>query len=150
MTARQRAKNDDPPTSADHIVVGVDGSPESCRALTWAIDYANKTGVKVRAITCWQIPIVTGWAMPSALNPKKMAEQTLTNAIVSVCGHAPIEGLRRIAREGNPAKILIDASDDAQMLIVGSRGHGGFAELLIGSVSSACAEHAHCPVLVVR
>ncbi len=58
--------------------------------------------------------------------------------------------MRLIAQEGNPAKVLIDRSTGAQMLVVGSRGHGGFAGLLLGSVSSKCPEHAHCRVLIVH
>jgi nucleotide-binding universal stress UspA family protein len=58
--------------------------------------------------------------------------------------------VRALVVEGNPAQVLLDASDDADLLVAGSRGHGGFTEALLGSVSQHCVHHAHCPVAVIR
>jgi nucleotide-binding universal stress UspA family protein len=138
------------------IVAGVDGSPSSVCALRWAIRQAGLTGAAVDALIAWHYPASAGgygWApagMDEDLNFKENAEKTLADAISSAVG--PGSPARVLARaiEGNPAQVLLDASDDADLLVVGSRGHGGFTEALLGSVSQHCVHHAHCPVVVIR
>jgi nucleotide-binding universal stress UspA family protein len=93
----------------------------------------------------------SGWGYtPDAWNPEADATQCLTDSIDDAFGTERPTGLRLLVREGLPAKVLLDESRGATMLIVGSRGHGGFSGLLLGSVSASCAEHATCPVLVVH
>lgn len=133
------------------IVVGVDGSDSSRQALSWAVHYAGLIGAKVDAVISWNYP--AGYGMSGAIsdwNPGDDARELLAETIASVLGGDIAVPLSEVVREGNPAQILLDETKDAQMLVVGSRGHGGFAGLLLGSVSAHCAEHAHCPVLVVH
>lgn len=95
--------------------------------------------------------IMAGWTtMPTGWDPAQEAEKALTATIDEVFGEQRPAGLTLTVREGNPAQVLLEASAGARMLIVGSRGHGGFTGLLLGSVSAACAEHASCPVLVLH
>jgi nucleotide-binding universal stress UspA family protein len=137
--------------SQDRIVVGVDGSAASKAALRWAVTMSTVTGGHIEAITTWQIPVTYGWALMSGgWAPEKEAKKLLTETVDSVFGDNRPVDLRLIVEEGNPAKVLITHSAGARMLVVGSRGLGGFAGLLLGSVSAACAEHASCPVLVVH
>lgn len=140
----------------DRIVVGVDGS-ESCKhALGWARFLARATGATIEAVVAWE-PFTaygatgSGWVvMPVDWNPSQEAEKALVATIDEVFGEHRPPDLIITVREGNPAKVLLEASENARMLIVGSRGHGGFAGLLLGSVSRACTEHAVCPVLVLH
>jgi nucleotide-binding universal stress UspA family protein len=138
------------------IVVGVDGSESSKNALRWAQFIAVSTGSTVHAITAWQefgaySLAGAGWtALPTDFDPEADAEKSLAAVIDEVFGAQRPVGLVASVHAGLVAKTLLDASVEAQMLVVGSRGHGGFAGLLLGSVSSACAEHASCPVLVVH
>jgi nucleotide-binding universal stress UspA family protein len=138
------------------IVAGVDGSPSSVCALRWAIRQAGLTGAAVDAVIAWHYPASAGgygWApagMDEDLNFKENAEKTIADAISSAVGPGSPAGVRARAIEGNPAQVLLDASDDADLLVVGSRGHGGFTEALLGSVSQHCVHHAHCPVVVTR
>ncbi len=74
----------------------------------------------------------------------------LDAVVRAVFGETPLGFLKTEAREGSAAKVLLDASTGATMLVVGSRGHGGFAGMLIGSVSAGVAEHASCPVLIIH
>lgn len=138
------------------VVVGVDGSEPSKHALRWANFLARATGTAVEAVLCWQ-PFTdwgamgTGWAaMPVGWNPEEDAGKALTATVDEVFGEHRPPGLQTTVREGNAAKVLLEVSTGAQMLVLGSRGHGGFAGLLLGSVSAACAEHAVCPVVVLH
>lgn len=134
------------------IVVGVDGSESSKNALRWAARLAPSLGATVHAIVAWEYPIVFGLegGIPGAWKPDETAKEILGNVLDSVFGNARPAGLKGSISQGHPTFVLLDASKDADMLVVGSRGLGGFSGLLLGSVSSNCAEHAKCPVLVVH
>ena len=134
------------------VVVGVDGSAASKDALRWAADYAALVGGELRAVTAWQWPVSMGMAMPlpEDYNPLDDARAALDKTISEVLGDAPAVAVTVHVVEGAPTLALIDASDGAALLVVGSRGHGGFTGLLLGSTSEHCARHAPCPVVVVR
>lgn len=139
----------------DTIVVGVDGSDQSQQALRWAAYLAAKTGATITAVCTWQIVMTDvgagGWGLVAdGWDPAKDSQHALDGTIDEVFPDARPPGLQTVVRDGSAAKVLIELSKDAQMLIVGSRGHGGFTGLLLGSVSAACSHHAHCPVLVVH
>jgi nucleotide-binding universal stress UspA family protein len=136
---------------AGRYVVGIDGSPESNDALRHAIRLASVTGARVEAAIAWEYPVIYGpeWT-PTDWSPESNATSVLHDAVESVVGSTVPATLSLVVLQGNSARVLVDHSKDADLLIVGSRGHGGFAGLLLGSVSSACAEHAHCPVLVIH
>jgi nucleotide-binding universal stress UspA family protein len=135
---------------SSHIVVGVDGSPESVLALKWAQTLAGPLEATITAVTAWHFETSFGPYSPSEWNPDSDAQQILKDALAQAFGHQLPPGLKGHTFRGSPAQVLIDEGKSAKMLIVGSRGHGGFAGMLLGSVSSACAEHASCPVLVVH
>ncbi|WP_026924410.1 universal stress protein [Glycomyces arizonensis] len=134
------------------IVVGVDGSPSSTQALTWALRQAEITGASIEAVHAWQIPMTYG--APVAVLPgedfAESAERALAESVDEVLGGREDLPVRRIAEHGLPAKVLLEHSQDAELLVVGSRGRGGFKGLLLGSVSLHCVTHAHCPVVVLR
>jgi nucleotide-binding universal stress UspA family protein len=95
--------------------------------------------------------MVYGWAgEPDEWIPGADAEKCLTEAVDAVFGTERPAGLRLIVREGSAAERLLEQSDGATMLVLGSRGLGGFAGMLLGSVSASCVHHATCPVLVIR
>jgi nucleotide-binding universal stress UspA family protein len=132
------------------IVVGVDGSDQSKIALRWARHLAEITGSRVEAVMAWH-PFSYVWTLAAPeWDPRDDAEKALRAIIEEVWEGERPAGVRAIAKEGIPAKVLLDQSKDATMLVLGSRGHGGFAGLLLGSVSASCAAHATCPVLVVH
>lgn len=133
------------------IVVGVDGSRHSRDALLWAAHFARVFGAKLNAVTAWEYPPALGWSVvPDDWDPASDTEKILQQAVADAFGDQPPPGLRLLVYEGGAAKVLIDASFGAIMLVVGSRGHGGFAGLLLGSVSANVAEHAPCPVLIIH
>ena len=145
-------------SSAPHhqrIVVGVDGSPTSKLALRWAITQARLTGAAIDAVIAWQYPeALTGhaWIMNLVDEPAfdVMAEQALTQAISETAGPDPDVTINPVVIRGYPAEVLIDTADGADLLVVGSRGRGGFASVLLGSVSQNCAHHATCPLVIIR
>lgn len=133
------------------IVVGVDGSEASKSALRWAIHQARLTGARVDAVTAWRIP--ARFSQPPIIDindyeddarrilPQAIAEMSATDSEVPV---------RPQVIHGHPAQVLLDAADGADLLVVGSRGHGGFTEVLLGSVGQHCVHHAPCPVVIIR
>jgi len=134
------------------IVVGVDGSPSSMAALRWAFRQAKLTGSSVDAVTAWWYPSTYGWAPVDdiVLDLQGDAKSALTEALNEVSGLEPDVHVRPLVTEGHPAEVLLRAAKGADLLVVGSRGHGGFASAMLGSVSLNCVMHAHCPVLVLR
>lgn len=136
-----------PRSPSERIVVGVDGSDSSISALREAGRLARALDTDLVAIITWQDPAGYGYLAPDG-SPSAKADTTATEAIDKAFGGDAPDRLRVEVREGHPARELIKESADAVMLVVGSRGHGGFAGMLLGSVSATCAEHAHCPVLV--
>ena len=148
-----------PPSVTNRVVVGVDGSTPSDAALRWARFLAETIGGTLQAVTVapsyadWAPAgwAAAGWAgVPADWDPTRDANRLLDQALDRVFGDDRPPALQTTAAQGNPAKALLEASEGARMLVVGSRGHGGFTGLLLGSVSAACAEHATCPVLVVH
>ena len=139
-------------TAAGRILVGVDGSETSKQALRWAARMIPVVGTHLEAIMVWDYPKSYGWtlAIPEDWRPDLDAEKVLQATIDEVFGADRPPGLVAVVRQGNPGTVLLEAARGAAMMIVGSRGHGGFAGLLLGSVSMACAEHAPCPVLVIH
>jgi nucleotide-binding universal stress UspA family protein len=136
------------------IVVGVDGSEHSRRALRWAIAEALARHSRLRVVTAWSLPMalygqigVAGYD-EAAVEFRARAEEFCREA----AGEAAAAGVTADVAvvEGHGAEVLVDAAHDAELLVVGSRGRGGFVGLLLGSVSAQCSHHAHCPVVIVR
>ena len=135
------------------IVVGVDGSASSVGALRTGARIAAALGATLQAVAVWRSPDVYGDYLgdpfvPASQDLAGAAQRIIDDTVTAVFGTAVPPWFRGTVREGRAARVLMDESRDAGMLVVGSRGHGGFAGLLLGSVSAACAAHASCPVLV--
>ena len=140
------------------IVVGVDQSAGAKEALRFAYEEAALRQAKLRAVHAWQfghigvtgleggLPVVGGDLRDFQDAAAAALDQTLSEAIPE---HGDVDVERRVV-EGTPAAVLVEQSRAADLLVVGSRGHGGFAQLLLGSVSQQCAQHAACPVVIVR
>jgi nucleotide-binding universal stress UspA family protein len=135
----------------NRIVVGVDGSEQSRLALAWSTRIADATGAEIDAVIACQDPAAAslGYLYPE-WDPQSEATKHLEEAVDAAFPAGRPIGMRLLVRPGGAAKVLLAESEGATMLIVGSRGYGGFTGLLLGSVSAACAEHASCPVLVVH
>jgi nucleotide-binding universal stress UspA family protein len=136
----------------DRVVVGVDGSASSLRALRWAADQARRTGNRLVVVTTWEFPTTYGWVppYPPDFDPGGDARRLLQEAVASELGDDPGVEVELVVEEGHAAPVLVQQAKDATLLVVGSRGHGGFAGMLLGSVSEHCVHHAACPVIVIR
>ena len=133
------------------IVVGVDGSDGSKDALRWAAQLADSFGARIDAIATWEMPMVSMWSLlPASFSPQPDIEKLLEKTVTEVFGPDRPQDMRLKVFEGPAAEMLIELSQGALMVVVGNRGLGGFAGVLLGSVSSRVAEHAACPVLVAR
>ena len=138
------------------VVVGVDGSAESVAALRWAARYATASGARVRALLAWHYPGAVG-GPPMEKAPKAIHDQTdaqmhetLDTAIAKAYEGQAAGGVEKSIAYGHPAQALIEASKEADLLVVEHRGHGAFTGMLVGSVSIHCVTSAFCPVVVVR
>jgi nucleotide-binding universal stress UspA family protein len=141
---------------APRIVVGVDGSAPSLAALRWAVHQAELTGGTVDAVVAWKMPAtMTGFgfapvAVADGSDMEQTAQRVLDHAVSKVVGSEGGPAVRRLAVQGFPAPVLLGASVGADLLVLGSRGHGGFSGALLGSVGQHCVRHAHCPVVIIR
>ncbi|MBM7440248.1 universal stress protein [Streptomyces sp. HB132] len=134
------------------VVVGVDGSVPSQQALRWAADHAQLTGAVVEAVCAWDTPSEIGWAGPAteAGFDLERARLRFAEGIRAVFGDVQPAEVHEMLVQGDPSEVLVKASEGAELLVVGNRGRGGFARAMLGSVSQRCAQHARCPVVVVR
>ncbi len=141
--------------SRQRVVVGIDGSPQAALALAWAIGVVRYRGVDLEVVSTWYLPEYDWGEMPPvspdpAIELAEQARSLVDQAAAEARAAAPGTEVYTTALEGSAASVLVELSKDAGLLVVGSRGRGGFKGLLLGSVSQQCASHAHCPVVVVR
>ena|SRR6185437_2412203 len=131
------------------IVVGVDSSPHSVAALRWALRQAESRSGEVVALFCWQLPF---YGMPGGFdrNELEARAKALLRQTVAAAVPQPRVPLVTIVAEGDPTEALIEASKDANLLAVGTRGRTQYPGLMLGSVSQGCSAHANCPVVLVK
>ena len=140
------------------IVAGIDGSDASKDALRWAVEEARLRRADVVAVHAWQVPPPVPSLGPAPgveiveIVPQleEGAKKLVESIVAEVVGDDSDVNVEPVATEGPPANVLIEAAKGADLLVVGSRGHGGFVALLLGSVSQHVATHAPCPVLIHR
>jgi nucleotide-binding universal stress UspA family protein len=140
------------------IVVGIDGSEAAKNALRWALEEARLRSAKIVAVHAWEAPPAMpepgpapGFDLVGILPEVEEAGERLVKAVVEeVVGDDSDVTVEPVAIQGPAASVLVEAARDADMLVVGSRGHGGFTALLLGSVSQQLAHHAPCPLLIHR
>jgi nucleotide-binding universal stress UspA family protein len=134
------------------IVVGIDGSPGAREALRFALEEARLRGSSVTAVFAWSLPMAVdapGGLIPDLIADFQAEAAEELEAVMAEAGDLAGVAVEQVVVEGAAAKRLIEAAKDAELLVVGSRGRGGFAGLMLGSVSQQCAHHAPCPVAIV-
>jgi nucleotide-binding universal stress UspA family protein len=135
------------------IVVGVDGSEGSLRALRWAADEARRRSAELDVVLAWHLPHtgvyrqVVGYLDLGLFEKEAQAILDRATAEAKATGVGLVESI--FVHDGSPSRALREAARDADLVVVGSRGRGGFAGLLLGSVSQQVAVHAPCPVVIV-
>lgn len=140
------------------IVVGFDGSGNSQNALGWAVDEARQRNGRILLVTAWSKPPLAWY--PAVLetaageiaaedSPQRIAETLQADALKTAAAEG-VAATGQVVHSDSPASAILDAAKDADLVVVGSRGHGGFPGLHLGSVSTQVINHAPCPVLVVR
>jgi nucleotide-binding universal stress UspA family protein len=136
------------------IVVGVDRSEHADRALAFAAEEAALRGARLVIVCVWELAAAVD---PGGLSPvqgfeglRDATESIVQAAVARVAELQPQVACEGKAIAGHPASVLLEEAEHADMIVVGSRGHGGFASLLLGSVSQQVVHHAHCPVVIVR
>jgi nucleotide-binding universal stress UspA family protein len=139
-------------SSPHRIVVGVDGSDRSARALKWAAQQADLTGTSLEIVTAWNRPPRLGKGMPLAIDydPARNAKRIVNEVVDEVRHTHPNLRIESKIVGGHSSPALIEASQGADLLVVGSRGHSEFVGILLGSISEHCVTNAHCPVVVIR
>lgn len=131
------------------VLVGADSSPHSAAALRWALREAAAHSGEVVALFAWQMPLI---AVPGGYSKDEVEQAARKMLLTAVASAAPDPRvpLRPVIAEGDPTECLIEASKEADLLVVGIRGRSPFAGLMLGSVSQACSAHAACPVVLVK
>ncbi|TDD86883.1 universal stress protein [Saccharopolyspora karakumensis] len=133
------------------VVVGVDGSQESVRALRWAADHVRQVGGILHAITVWHQPVQFGYRLPSTdAELEKQGRQALDSALAQVKPDFPNLDIKAKLIRGQVTDEFVKLSRQADLLVVGNKGHGAFTGMLVGSVAMKIVHHAACPVTVVR
>lgn len=128
------------------VVVGIDGSEGSNHALEWAAAEAARRGAVLEVHTSYD----PGYVFITANEVQQSMQRVLDEASQRISDLVPGVQLKGISHEGSAAKVLIESSKGADLLVVGSRGQGGFSGLLLGSVSQQCSLHSHCPIVIVQ
>ncbi len=139
-----------PDAAVRHIVVGVDGSHGSDRALDWAIDEARRSGARIDVLGSLVFPGTSGFVYSVDVGIPERARLVVDAAMARIASLAPGVAVHGSTSDDPPAVALVEASRTADLLVVGSRGLGAFSGLLLGSVGHHLAVHAHCPSVVVR
>lgn len=141
-------------TGGPLVVVGVDGSTCSREALRFAVEEARMRGARLRIVTAWAVPPLSYTGGAGAMIDPAVFEQganaTLKGAVEEAHGIGDDLEIDSLAVNGSAAAALLSTSEGADLLVVGSRGHGGFTSLLLGSVSHQVALHAPCPVTIIH
>jgi nucleotide-binding universal stress UspA family protein len=136
------------------IIVGVDGSPESNNALRWAVEEAKLRGARLKAVHCWLYPVGIGidvYVLPPEDVMEKSAASALDVAIdAALEGFEAVPPIERVIVNGSAGHILATMSDEAELVVVGTRGRGGFTGLLLGSAANQVAHHAKCPAVLIH
>lgn len=131
--------------------MGLDGSPASKEALRWAVGQAKVVGAELLAVMAWRQPVSYGYLPDySDADLEGDARKRLEQTVAEVLSADPAVPVTASVVDGHPAPVLIEAARGAELLVVGSHGHGAFVGMLLGSVSQHCVQHAPCPVVVVR
>jgi len=134
----------------ERIVVGVDGSSAAREALEWAIDEARRRDAVVEVIYAWHEPFVTGYEYLGEIEPGNFATEA-ENIVEAALAAVDTTGVtvERKVMPGRPSQVLVEEAKGAALLVVGSRGRGGFSGLLLGSVSQQASHHAPCPIVII-
>lgn len=131
------------------VVVGVDGSTCSKVAVAWATEYAKRHGSDLALVSAWHWPTSFGGPIAfDGFDPEEDARKAVEAAAADV--DLPLQRIHAVVEHGAPGAVLVAASEPAELLVVGTRGHGTLAGVLLGSTSDYCVHHAPCPVVVVR
>ena len=139
--------------NANKILVGIDGSEGSLQALRWALAEARRRHDAVQVLHCWHVPYygdMTGMMAYPGTILQEAGATVLAEALAAVHDEAQGVSVTTRVEQGSAAQVLIEASKNADLIVVGRRGHGGFVGLLIGSVAAQVAGHASCPVVIVN
>ena len=141
----------EPTATVRKLVVGVDGSDGSTKALDWAIAEAVRSPASLELVTAWMFPMALGYVFAKTPDEVRQQVQQIIDISVSrVAAIAPNVSVRSILREAEAGPALVELSTGADLLVVGSRGHGGLREMLLGSVGTYCARHSHCSTVIVH
>ncbi len=133
------------------VIVGVDGSAESSRALRWAADYVTQLGGVVHAITVWHQPVQFGYRLATSdADLEQRARRSLEDTVAPVRADYPNLDLKSRLLRGHVVDEMVGLSNQADLMVLGNKGHGAFTGMMVGSVALKLVHHSRCPVTVIR